>query len=139
MGRLTLFSWFSIVAFHIVSMSFYWYDHFLWLDILMHLIGGAWVGLFFVFLFQKHLSNLSNIQFLPFLVLGLGFVALVGVLWEFYEYLSDVYIYKMHPLQLAPNPKNLPDTLADLVNDLIGGFLTISFFYFKKTSTKLRQ
>lgn len=132
MGKSVFFSWALIVIFHVVAMAFSWYDRLLWLDILMHLIGGAWVGLLFVYLFPKYLPGYSEARFLSYVILGLGFVTLIGVFWEFYEYLSDVYIYKMHPLNLAPNPKNLPDTLADLVNDLIGGSVVIAWAFFRK-------
>lgn len=132
MAKLVASSLFSILAVHFVSSTYYWYDKFPWLDIPMHLAGGMWVALLFAYLFEKNLFSLKQIHFLKALVLCLSFVALIGILWEFYEYLADVYIFKIHPLSLVTDPENYPDTLADIVNDLIGGFLSLSLIYISR-------
>ena len=136
MAKLTLFSLIGILSFHFLSSFYHWYDAVLWLDIPMHLIGGMWVALLFVYLFEKYLLKLEQVHFFKSLILTLGFVALIGILWEFYEYLSDVYIYKIHPLNLVFNPKNYPDTLSDIVNDLIGGTAVLSLIYLLRKSKK---
>ena len=90
------------------------------------------MALLFVYLFEKNFLKLKDVHFLKALVLCLGFVALLGIFWEFYEYLADVYVYKVHSLFLVTNPKNYPDTLSDIVNDLIGGTLALSLVYISR-------
>lgn len=124
MKKLIFFSLVLIIGFHFVTGIKHWYDFIWWLDDLMHLLGGAWVALLFFYLFSKTHPPLDLSYRFPAFILALGFVALIGVLWEFYEYLADVYILKVHPLTYAPNPNTLPDTMADLVIDLIGGTAT---------------
>lgn len=136
MAKLVSFSLFGILIFHFLSSFYRWYDQIWWLDIPMHLIGGMWVALLFVYLFEKNVLKLEQIHFFKALILCLGFVALVGIFWEFYEYLSDVYIYNVHPLNLVFNPKNYPDTLSDLVNDFIGGIVALCSIYFIKKTKK---
>ncbi|MBI3588986.1 MAG: hypothetical protein HY093_01030 [Candidatus Liptonbacteria bacterium] len=136
MTRTTIVSFFIVLSIHAVALNQAWYDAFWWFDIPMHLIGGALVGLFFFTLFTKPLKNLfSERRFFLLLILSIGFASLIGLLWEFYEYLKDVYVFKLHPLDFAPNPNTLPDTLDDLLNDLTGS-LTLSllflFFSFRK-------
>lgn len=125
-----IFSLIVILAFHFFANLFNWYNTIWWLDILMHLVGGGWVALTaYHLLFAGEKSRLAS-SFERF-VLVIGLVALIGVLWEFYEYLSDVYLLKVHPLTSAPNPRLLPDTLKDLFNDLVGGAI-VAFFSLRK-------
>jgi len=141
MAKLVVFSLFGILGFHFISSIYSWYDQIFWLDIPMHLIGGMWVALLFIYLFEKNMHDLRRVHFLKALVLCLGFVALIGILWEFYEYLADVYIFKIHPLFEVTNPKNYPDTLTDIVNDLVGGFLSLSLVYAlrRRESTQIQN
>mgnify|MGYP001562310554 FL=1 len=125
----------SILGLHLLGIVYDLYHVIWWYDIPMHILGGAWVALFFFHFFYQtwHVVDLRKILFT--LIITLGFVVLVGVLWEFYEYLSDVYLLKIHPLGYAPNPLTLPDTLKDLLDDLIGGAVAslILLFRIKKT------
>lgn len=119
-SQIIIVSLILILAFHFFANLFNWYNAIWWLDVVMHLVGGGWVALTSTYiLFNGEKSRLLNHTQRIILIVGL--VALVGVFWEFYEYLSDVYLLKVHPLTLAPNPSLLPDTLKDLFNDLVGG------------------
>jgi hypothetical protein len=125
MIKIVLASLFLILAIHSIALSNYWYNSIWWLDIPMHLIGGAWVSLLFFSLFFKKLACFQDKwRNLSLIILSVSFVALIGVLWEFYEYLFDVFVLKTHPLAFVTDPGNLPDTIADLFNDLIGGAAT---------------
>ena len=133
MPKLIVTSLIIILAVHFAGSAFSWYDRLFWLDIIMHFLGGAWVAALSVYLFGEYWQVISD-KAKPFqeFMLILGSVALVGVLWEFYEFLADVYLLKIHPLNLAPDPQVLPDTIADLLNDLIGGSLAFLFIKLKK-------
>jgi hypothetical protein len=97
----------------------------------MHLIGGvAAAALFFYLFLEKYKIIDPNRNFSLIIILSLSFVALIGVLWEFYEYLADVYIFAKHPLYLVYDRTNLPDVIKDLFNDLLGG-LALSLVFLK--------
>ena len=124
-----IFSFLAGIFAHNLFGRLGWYDSAWWLDDVMHTLGGAWVAFFFLIFLIKgdNYSNLSSAW--KTFIITLGFAALVGVLWEFYEYLKDVYIFNKHPLASAPDPLLLPDTLLDLFNDLVGGAITFVVFY----------
>ncbi|MEK9173535.1 MAG: hypothetical protein AAB594_03135 [Patescibacteria group bacterium] len=129
-----------ILVFHFLAGSLGWYDQISWLDIVMHVVGGAWVALLAAHLIAVRKIISSDQHFLERYILILGAVALVGVFWEFYEYLADVFLLKVHPINFAPNPKLLPDTLSDLVNDFLGGAATILILEsVKKGKPTIRQ
>lgn len=101
----------------------------------MHLIGGvAAAALFFYFFSERNKIIEPDRNFLLNLIISLSFVALIGVLWEFYEYLADVYLFIKHPLYLVYDQTNLSDTMKDLFNDLLGG-LAFSLVFLKATKS----
>ena len=119
---------------HILGTIYGWYWTVWWYDIPLHFLGGAWLGFFFFYLFYEKWGILEvGKKFIPTLLLGLGFVILVGVLWEFYEYFHDWYVDSSN----LNSPDVRADTLSDFLNDLIGGTsaILVWWFYFKKLST----
>lgn len=126
-----------ILIFHFFASIFNWYRSIPWLDIPMHLIGGvATAALFFYLFSEKYKIIDSNRNFSLIIILSLSFLALIGVLWEFYEYLADVYLFAKHPLYLVYDRTNLPDLMKDLFDDLLGG-LVFSLAFFKKPSSPI--
>lgn len=113
------------MAVHIPGNFLGWYYAVPWLDIPMHLAGGAWVGLLFFYIFGVRKSVFSPGNSLYFLICGLGFAALIGILWEFYEFAMDVLVWKSYPVWAAPGYIHF-DTLKDLFNDLLGAFVVIA-------------
>ena len=104
------------------------YFYIWWLDLLMHLAGGFWAGGLGVYLLRE--TPLS--KFLFFLTV-VSFAALVGVLWEFFEFMTD-------PLWSILGRETffqagLEDTLGDLLSDLVGGALAAILF--RKEEKKL--
>ena len=140
MGKTIVISLISILTLHILGIGLDLYHIIWWYDIPMHILGGAWIAFVFVNLFCKkwRVVDYSRNK-LMVLVAILGSVALAGVFWEFYEYLSDVYLLKIHPLFYAPNHLILPDTLKDLLNDIIGGLGTSLVFLFKKDKNNIQS
>lgn len=140
MAKAIIFSLVIILSFHFLAGSLRWYDEIWWLDIVMHVVGGAWVAFLTAHLITVRKVVSVNINFFEKYILVLGTVALVGVFWEFYEYLTDVFLLKVHPINFASNPKLLPDTLSDLLNDLIGGTIIVLVFRsIKKNRPIIRQ
>lgn len=121
-----------ILLIHILASVNGWYWTYRWLDIPMHFLGGFWLAGVFFWLNSKF--NVIEIQSrnigrnfwksgFPKLLLVLGFVALIGVLWEFFEFICDFLILHGQILQ-----RGAADTIKDLFFDLVGGLVFISIF-----------
>lgn len=98
----------------------------------MHLLGGLWAGFLFFYLIEKFKlienldkDNLKNKIFIT--ISAIGFVSLVGILWEFYEFAVDVLVLKKYPYYNVFG-YILFDTLKDLFNDLIGVLWSIIIY-----------
>lgn len=119
---------FIIAAVHLVGILKGLYWRLWWYDIPLHLAGGAWVGILFFYLFGERLRIFSHSYFLENIlftfIVALSFVVAIGMLWEFYEYLYDVFIASRHPVRAAQ--QGPLDTLADIFNDILGGFVSVS-------------
>lgn len=92
--------------------KFVWVQGLFWSDILMHFIGGVFVAAIFLNFFQ----NENKPALLLFTV---SFAVLIGVLWEFYEYLAEYYFSRLSGFSVLGMA--LDDTLSDLFFDLLGG------------------
>jgi len=119
--RSVIFSDYFLVGFiglvffaDIIAWTNGWTLVYSWIDQVSHFSGGFWAAIFFVALFfrfselQKFSLFLEN-KFLA-LVLILSFVALIGISWEFFEFVFNVI-------------GDLPDTMNDLFLDLVSGFV----------------
>lgn len=87
-----------------------------WLDIPMHFLGGisiAFTGTLFLRFFKEEGFIGINKGFLQVLLI-VSLVALVAVLWEFYEFLM-LYLFGIL-MQLS-----LEDTMGDFFFGLLGG------------------
>ena len=121
-----------VLAFHTLGLVFSLYDVFEWYDIPMHIGGGVAMGALALAIchegiedvkFKGALERHLKWWFIPGMVLG--FVALIGVLWELHEWALDLIL----PTDVLRQP-NLPDTMLDFINDLLGG--VIALFTWKK-------
>ena len=99
--------------------KFHW-DYTLWyFDIVMHSLGGAWVGLFFIYFFSRiGQAHPARKFFLKVFLASL----LAGILWEFYEF----YIYQIVSLIRF----DVVDVATDVVCDALGAGL--AFLYYGK-------
>ncbi len=97
------------------SLYFYWW----WYDILMHLLGGFAVALFAGYIFflrpDNFLRKLQNT--FPTILFS---VLAVGILWEIFELTVSAY-YNLNWFEPV-------DTLADLLNDLLGALAGFALF-----------
>lgn len=98
---------------NLLANKFYWYYSIWYFDIIMHFLGGFWVGLVFIWLFY---AESLSLRLVLKIILG---VLLVGILWEVFEILVNNNI--------AQNPFNTPDTTSDLLFDLSGGLCAILY------------
>jgi len=106
-----------ILLSHGLALWFDLYYLFWWLDTALHFLGGAWIVLVFNFLMKHFGLDLTAARARPaLLIIFLGFVALLGVLWEFFEFGVNRYIVHIGFITYE-------DTLSDLFFDLLGGAL----------------
>ena len=120
MDRKKLFKHLAYLIFFIFLVNFsankfYWYSSIWYFDMIMHFLGGFWVGLayFYIFLLQNMSSRLIFKILFSVLIIGVG--------WEVYEILvNDI---------LAQNPFNYIDTVSDLFFDLFGGLCAILYLW----------
>lgn len=115
-------------------MIFQWYVDLPWIDIPLHLMGGAWVALLFFRLFgdlffeklYEHKYEAARV-----LILAVAFSVLIGVFWEFFEYLLTQYT----PIEFQGS---LTDTMGDLLMDILGS-LAMAYFILFYLFPKKRQ
>jgi hypothetical protein len=104
-----------------VGTMFYWYYTIWWFDMLMHFLGGVWVGLFFLYVFY------NKNKFLEQFLIILSCVLLIGVFYELFE----VYVHNY----IARDPFNILDTTSDIFFDLAGGVFALLYFLKKNRQT----
>lgn len=105
---------FFIFIVNFLANKFYWYSAIWWSDMPMHFLGGLWLGLILIWLFN--FQDLS-LRLISKIILG---VFLIGVGWEFFEFVFNNYI--------AKNQFNTLDTISDIFFDLAGGSFAILYF-----------
>lgn len=96
---------------HIAALEFYLYWKFLWLDIPMHILGGAMVAISTFCAPVLGIRIPERYYTLPFVLL---FVLTVGLLWEVFEIVTDMPV---------DTTGFVADTFLDLVMDLVGGVI----------------
>ena len=103
-----------LAVIHLVSLKFYLYWNFLWLDIFVHCFAGVIValGAFAVFDFFPNLPT-RWLGFWPII----AWVLIVGLVWEVFELLGG-------GIMIEANFK--VDLITDLIMDVVGG--VIGFF-----------
>jgi hypothetical protein len=91
------------------------------LDIPMHIMGGATVA-WAAWALLSYAIGAKKLPSLPFwfaVAFAVGIAATVGILWEFYEFVTDV-VFNTHGQMWQFGPG---DTMKDFANDLMGAFL----------------
>ncbi|OGI71124.1 hypothetical protein A3B84_02825 [Candidatus Nomurabacteria bacterium RIFCSPHIGHO2_02_FULL_35_13] len=111
--RLVLFI-FLIFLLNYLAMKFYWYSSIWYLDMPMHFLGGVWLGLAYIYVFLPTDDSLKSIFKIFFAVL------FVGIGWEVFEILIDIFITGDSFIFL--------DTSSDIFFDFAGGAFAILYF-----------
>ncbi|KKR78430.1 MAG: hypothetical protein UU24_C0037G0002 [Candidatus Nomurabacteria bacterium GW2011_GWA2_40_9] len=114
---------FLIFTANFVANKFYWYSSISYFDMIMHFLGGFWLALAFIWVYNKEKLNSINILKVMLSVL------LVGVAWEVFEVLVNQ--------SLAKNLFDALDTLSDLFFDLFGGVTAL--YYVSKRIMKKKE
>jgi hypothetical protein len=100
-----------------VATKFSWYFSVWYFDMIMHFLGGFWIGLAYVYLLSPEDKSISTVFKI------LLFVIFIGIGWEVYEiWVNEIIIQ---------NPLNFLDIISDILFDLSGGTLAILYFFKK--------
>jgi hypothetical protein len=103
-----------------LANKFYWYSSIWYFDIIMHFLGGFWVGIL-----ALYILGIKSISWRTILKIIICVLA-VGIGWEIFEAIVDKVVSK--------NPFNTLDSFSDIFFDVAGG--TVSIFYYMKRIMK---
>ena len=122
---------YSIFLFVLISLigvlnfyayRYHWYWEFWWFDIIMHTLGGIWVGsaaFWFRYFRNPDASKIIPDKMFVFL-LSFAAVSVIGVGWELFEFSMDKFItFKIH---------DAVNTASDLFFDGMGSILAVFIF-----------
>lgn len=123
-----------VLALHVFGILYVygiWHSY----DAVMHFLGGAAMGLLALSLWDNVIKSVTFTVKRPwikrffFTFCILGFTAIVGVAWEWYEFAFDMFVLPGLDGWAAAQP-SVADTMADLFLDLSGAFV-VSFLRMK--------
>lgn len=123
LAKRLIFLIFLILFLNFFANKLYWYSSIWYFDMIMHFLGGFWVGLLYIYLFLP-VDFSKNTVFKLLL-----FTLIVGILWELFEMLVNEVI--------SSNPFDFLDTTSDIFFDLAGGGTAVSYF-FKRIMLQLK-
>lgn len=121
----------GVLILHAIGVFGGLYDALHWYDIPMHFLGGYAMAVLALDLWRAYVGPFATQgKWLVELVFVLGFVALIGIGWEWFEYIVDQVFNVSIRSGLAQ--MGLKDTLGDLVNDMLGGLVGFLAFRDRK-------
>lgn len=101
----------TLAALHVTFIAFRLYDSITWLDVPVHLFGGAVVGLGLLVLMDLRAPGARYLQQLP---VATASIVVVVLAWEVLGYLF---------LGSSARPDYLSDTIVDIVAGFGGGMI----------------
>lgn len=131
----------AVLAFHAIGLFYDLYVVAPWYDIPMHFLGGFAMGVLGLALVgflqaQATVGFVSSryAELLGRFWLVIGFVAIIGIAWEWHEFLFGVVFHvdswseivelltgSAGPVYSTPAQPSVGDTMADFFFDLLGG------------------
>ena len=136
-----------IIGLHVFATIYSWYWTYTWFDMPMHFLGGFWLAMVYFWLRQKTRINadvntdehrfigINKYKSALWIVIHcLSFVILIGVFWEFFEFLFDIFVSSKGYSGVAQ--QGVADTMSDLFFDLLGGlvfWVIYKFCIYKKS------
>ena len=111
-----------ILVANFIADKFYWYFSVWYFDMIMHFLGGLFLGLGLIWLLSSKNPFLElSLELILKILAG---VLLFGVFWEIFELLFNNIV--------AQNPFNYLDTSSDIFFDLSGGLCAILYIWRKQ-------
>lgn len=127
-------SLFGLVGIYSLAVASGWYANNAWFDIPMHFGGGFAMALLALAIWQAGIQKITFQKSVNpygklfiYAVWIIGFVGLIGIAWEWHEYLLDelaMAVTSDHTLVQS----SIGDTMADFFFDLMGGLLAFVLF-----------
>lgn len=117
-----------VLIFHAFGMLG-WYEAWHYYDVPMHFAGGVAMGVLALALWDANVKSVTLRgksawpKRLFFALCVLGFVALIGIAWEWFEFLFDQFAQVRAAWGLAQ--ASILDTMSDLFFDLLGGLVVV--------------
>jgi hypothetical protein len=117
-----------VVVVHITFLALGTYDRISDIDLVLHFAGGfviAMLGIAVHYRMVEH-HGIPRIPDWYHITFVLGFVMLIGVAWEFHEYVLDntaAIWWNWTRTQIS-----LTDTMVDLVMDFVGGVVAFKHY-----------
>ena len=100
-------------------------------DMPMHFLGGVFLGLLLICFFYTDISEYTHGISLNFILKFLLSVLFIGVVWEVFEFIVNMFI--------AKSPFNLLDTISDVCFDCAGGFFVLLYLFKKYARSMLKN
>lgn len=117
---------------NLVNNPLGFYERWWWFDIPMHILGGAVAAWSLARFFERYKKTVLLKPLVFTLFVLVSGTALIGVLWEVYEFF-------LHVVTGFITQPSVADTVADLVNDLVGAFLWCIGMYFNHRHSVARR
>ncbi|MBI2046326.1 MAG: hypothetical protein HYT28_02835 [Parcubacteria group bacterium] len=123
-----------IFALNTVALALGWYFTFFWFDMLMHTLGGVWVGfaaLWFLGVIDTD-KKATQFNIKRTILAVLLATACVGLLWELFEYIVDIVTHA--------SSYGFIDGLSDLFFDLLGASFAVTMYllFFRRSVSEER-
>ena len=118
-----------LIALHVIGSYYYWYWSYPWFDVLIHILGGLWAALVFLWL-ASYLGQINSMKEyrVKSLLIALVSAVFIGVIWELLENFGHFVFTGAHNYAL--------DTAMDLFDDAIGGVIAYLYFIKRTRCTK---
>lgn len=129
--RTSFFQKFALAIFGVFILNslatfFFWYEGFLWFDMLMHFFGGIVVTFFLVWLLY-HLYRTWREKGAAWriIILNSGLFILVAILWEIMEF-SVQHAFDIYGVLATP-----ADSVSDIICGLVGSLVALLYYFMK--------
>jgi len=131
-----------------LSVNFNLYYRLFWWDDLLHTLSGVIIGLI-GFITMHKINHKYKMNISPLLIMLFSFclAVTIGVFWEIYEFLLDIFLGTANQKWNLPSTEimigkpyqgsGLRDTMSDLIVNCIGAATTsiIAYFTYKKNKS----
>jgi uncharacterized membrane protein YoaK (UPF0700 family) len=112
----------AIFVFNVMAYAFYWYASVWWYDMAMHTAGGLFLALLAGAVFERHILSHDKWRSIVLILLT---VFIIGLSWEYFEYVVQFFIKSV---SLAA----VTDSVSDLICDMVGGIIGAIFVLHEK-------
>lgn len=125
-----------VLGLHAIGLFFGLYGRFGWYDIPLHFGGGFAMGALGLAIWNQGIQEVKfkgwlakHLRWWLVPLFVLGFVAVIGIGWEWHEYLLDeLFTSTIDGMQGFKRQPGIGDTMADFFFDLLGGALALLLF-----------